>query len=96
VRLIAPGDPLLTGRDRETLVSDPAVRARIWRAIGGAGLVLVDGASAATWSARRAGRVLRVTVEPFAPLPAEAVAAAFDRLAPHRGCHSAEVETKAA
>jgi hypothetical protein len=92
VRLIAPGDPLLLGRDREALVPDPGRRARIWRAIGGAGILLVDGAFAGIWSARKAGRVLRATVEPIARLPRDAVAGAFERLAPHRGCDSAAVE----
>ena len=94
VRLIAPGDPLLLGRDREALAPDPDLRARIWRATGGAGIVLVDGAPAAVWSARRAGRVLRAAVEPVAPLPRDAVAEAFARLAPHRGCDSAAVEVE--
>jgi hypothetical protein len=89
VRLLGPGDPLLLGRDREPLLPDPDLRARVWRAIGGAGLVLADGVPVALWSARKVGRVLRATVEPIAPLPAGAVAAAFDRLAPHRGCDSA-------
>jgi hypothetical protein len=92
VRLIAAGDPFLLGRDREALIPDADLRARIWRAIGGPGLVLVDGEPAALWSARKAGRVLRATVEPFAPLPDDAVAAAFARLATHRGCAETEVE----
>ena len=92
VRLIAPGDPLLLGRDREPLVPDPALRARIWRAIGGPGIVLADGVMVAVWSARKAGRVLRAVVQPVAPVPREALADAFARLAPHRGCASAAVE----
>jgi hypothetical protein len=91
VRLLAPGDPLLLGRDREAFLPDPDLRARVWRAIGGAGLVLVDGAPVALWSARKAGSVLRATVEPFAPLPGDEVAATFERLAPHRGCAGAEM-----
>ena len=92
VRLLASGDPLLLGRDREALLPDPDLRARVWRAIGGAGLVLVDGVPAALWSARKAGRTLRATVEPVGRPPRAAVAAAFERLAPHRGCAGAAVE----
>jgi hypothetical protein len=92
VRLLAPGDPLLLGRDREPLLPDPDLRARVWRAIGGAGMVLVDGAPAALWSAQKAGRTLRATVEAVGSLPRDAVVAAFERLAPHRGCAGAAVE----
>ncbi len=92
VRLVGPGDPLLLGRDRERLVPDRAVRARLWTATPTAGLVLADGRPAALWKARKQGRRLTVTVEPFAgPLPREEVEAHAARLAPHRGCASAAV-----
>lgn len=47
VRLLPNLDPLNAGRDRDLLVSDPAVRKRIWQAIGGPGVVLVSGEEAA-------------------------------------------------
>lgn len=97
VRLLAPGDPLLLARDRELLVPDSAVRRRIWTAIGGPGVVLVDGAVAALWRGRKRGRRLAVEVEPLGrSLPRRVVAAVereAERLAPHRGCSSAEVAT---
>jgi hypothetical protein len=86
VRLLATGDPLLLSRDRETVVPDPAMRKKIWTAVGGAGVVLVDGEATATWRARKQGKRLELTVEgkvPRAMLKAEA-----ERLAPHRGCAS--------
>ena len=43
VRLLATSDPLLLSRDRETVVPDPAMRKKVWTAVGGAGVVLVDG-----------------------------------------------------
>jgi len=92
VRLLAPGDPLLLGRDRERLAPDRAVRARLWRAIGAPGLVLADGRPVALWRARKQGRRLAIAIEPFAgPVPREGVEAEAERLAPHRGCASAAV-----
>ncbi|MGW2840051.1 DNA glycosylase AlkZ-like family protein [Streptomyces sp. NPDC001493] len=70
VRLLPPGDPFLQGRDRELLVPDAARRKEIWRAIGGAGVLLVGAEPAGTWRARAAGRAVGITVTPFAPLTA--------------------------
>jgi hypothetical protein len=92
VRLLAPGDPLLLGRDREPLVPDPGLRKRVWATLGGAGLVLSDGRPAAVWRARKQGRRLTVAVEAFAPMPREALRAEAERLAPHRGCATVVVE----
>ena len=89
--LLARGDVPPGWLDAALADRSAAALSRIWRATGGAGLALVDGAPAAVWSARKAGRILRATVEPIAHLPGDAVAAAFDRLAPHRGCESAAV-----
>jgi hypothetical protein len=85
VRLVAPGDPLLLGRDREPLLPDPAMRAEVWRASGGAGVVLADGDPAGLWRARKKGRTLEVTVAAAGPLPRADVQAEAERLAPHRG-----------
>jgi hypothetical protein len=91
VRLLGPGDPVLLGRDREALLPDPALRKKVWAAIGGAGIVLVDGAPAGLWRARKQGKRLELTVEPFGKLPKRALGAQAERLAPHRGCASADV-----
>jgi hypothetical protein len=92
VRLLAPGDPLLLGRDREALLPDATARGRVWRAINGAGMVLADGEAVATWRARKQGKRLAVTAEAFAPAPRDAVQAEAERLAPHRGCATATVD----
>ncbi len=47
VRLLGPGDPVLQRRDRESLVPDPAWRRRVWAAVGGAGVVTMDGRAVA-------------------------------------------------
>jgi hypothetical protein len=82
VRVIAPGDPLLLTRDRETLIPDPAWRKRVWSAIPGTGVVLDDHEPVALWKARKRGKTLEVT------LTGEAPQAAFEPLAAHRGCTS--------
>ncbi|MCW3000431.1 MAG: hypothetical protein JWN65_3980 [Solirubrobacterales bacterium] len=93
VRLVASGDPLLLGRDRERLAPDAAVRKQVWRALGGAGVVLADGQLVALWRARRQARRLQVTAEALAGrVPRAAIAAEARRLAPHRGCTSAQVQ----
>ncbi len=86
VRLLAPGDPVLLGRDREALLPDPALRKRVWAAVGGAGIVLADGVPVALWRARKQGKRLELTVDAFAKLPQRALEAEAARLAPHRGC----------
>jgi hypothetical protein len=89
VRVLAPGDPILLGRDREALIPDPAVRKKVWAAIGGAGVVLSDGEPVATWRARKQGKRLEVTVEAFGDVPP--LEAELERLAPHRGCTSVTI-----
>jgi hypothetical protein len=63
VRLLGPGDPLLTARDREVVAPDAAVRKRIWRPVGSPGVVLHDGRLAGLWRARKQGRRLSVETE---------------------------------
>jgi hypothetical protein len=98
VRLLPTQDPFLQQRDRATLLPDPAQRRRLWRPVGGPGLLLLDGRPAGTWRSQvRRGR-LQVTVKPFGPLPAAAhaaVEAEAQRLAPFRGAASAEVTVAA-
>ena len=92
VRLLAAGDPLLTGRDREALVGDGSLRKRLWATIGGPGLVLSGGRPVALWRGRKQGRRLDVRVEAFGAVPRDEVLAEAERLAPHRGCASVSLE----
>jgi hypothetical protein len=91
VRLLAYGDPLLLGRDRELLVPDPALRRRAWAPIGGLGLVLADGRPVALWRPRKQGKRLDVTVTAFGKVPRRPLEAELERLAPHRGCETVEI-----
>jgi hypothetical protein len=93
VRLLAPGDPVLLGRDREALLEDPALRKQVWAAAGGAGIVMNGGSPVALWRARKQGKRLEVTVDAFGELPEHALLEQAERLAPHRGCTSVDVRT---
>ncbi|MGH2839667.1 MAG: DNA glycosylase AlkZ-like family protein [Solirubrobacteraceae bacterium] len=96
VRLLPNLDPLHAARDRELLVSDPAVRKRIWTAIGGPGTVLISGEVGGLWRPAKKGRTLLITVEPFGKLTPSAkdeLAAEAERIAPFRGADTAEVRT---
>jgi hypothetical protein len=98
VRLLANLDPLNAGRDRELLVPDPAVRKRIWTALGGPGTVLVSGEVAGLWRPAKKGRKLVVTVEPLgelAPGTKDELAAEAERIAPFRGAGTAELSLRA-
>ena len=44
---------------------DAAARKKVWAAIGGTGVVLVDGEPVALWRGRKKGKRLEVTLEPF-------------------------------
>ena len=93
-RLLANLDPLHAGRDRELLVRDPALRKRIWTALGGPGVVLVAGDVAGLWRPAKKGRKLVITVEPLGDLPAgteEQLAAEVERTAPFRGGDTGEL-----
>ena len=94
VRLLANLDPLNAGRDRELLVADPAVRKRIWTAMGGPGTVLVCGEVAGLWRSAKKGKRLVVTVEPLGDLAAAAkdeLAAEAERITPFRGAEAGEL-----
>ena len=96
MRLLANLDPLNAARDRELLVPDPAVRKRIWTAIGGPGIVLVDGEVGGLWRPAKKGKKLLVTVEPLGKLTTSAkdeLAAEAERIAPFRGADTAELRT---
>jgi DNA glycosylase AlkZ-like len=62
-RLLGPGDPLLTARDRAVIAPDETIRKRIWRSVGSPGVVLHDGRLAGLWRARKQGRKLTVEAE---------------------------------
>ncbi|MDQ3631266.1 MAG: winged helix DNA-binding domain-containing protein [Actinomycetota bacterium] len=74
VRLLGAADPLLDGRDRASLVPDPALQREIWKALAGPGVVLADGQVVGTWRAKMIGRRLQVTPSALgaARLPAAA------------------------
>ena len=65
VRLLGPGDPLLTARDKERLIPDKDLRKKIWRPVGSLGVVLSDGVPAGTWRARKQARRLTLETEWF-------------------------------
>jgi mannose-6-phosphate isomerase-like protein (cupin superfamily) len=84
VRLLAPGDPLLDGPDRETLLADRDARRLLWANLARRGAVLHDGEVAGVWRAKAAGRALVVGASPFAgaalpDLEAEALTVAAAR-----------------
>ena len=92
VRLLPNLDPLGSARDRELLVPDKELRKRIWRMLGGPGMVLIDGEVSALWRPQKKGKRLRVTVEPLRELSAaerDALAAEAERIAPFRGADRA-------
>lgn len=68
VRLLPSKDVYLQARDRDLLLPDKAQRTSVFTILGGPGVVLVDGAPAATW--RGKGRVARyeITVQPLRKL----------------------------
>lgn len=70
VRLLPPSDPLLQARDRHLLVPDPGQRKTMWPILGRPGALLLDGEMAGLWRARKQGRRLAITVEPFVSLAA--------------------------
>jgi hypothetical protein len=94
VRLLPVQDPYLQQRDRATLLEDDRARRKLWQPVRGPGGVLVDGNIVGTWRARTARDRLMVTVETFGRLPRGAPRATeeeAERLAPLRGCRTAEV-----
>jgi Winged helix DNA-binding domain len=96
VRLLPNHDPLNAARDREMLVSDPAVRKRIWGAIGGPGVVLVSGQVGGLWRPTKKGRKLLITMEPLGKLTTSArseIATEAERIAPFRGADTCEVRS---
>jgi len=91
VRLLPNLDPLNAARDRYLLVPAAALRKRIWKALGGPGVVLAGGEVAGLWRPAKKGKRLVVAVESLGEIPQEELAAEAERLAPFRGAQSAEV-----
>lgn len=90
--LLPPGDPYLRAWDRDTIVA-PEWQSRVWRTVGGPGVVLAGGEIVATWRPRKRGRRLTVAVEPFGALARPARAAIeveAGRIGPLRGADSTE------
>ncbi|SDC92881.1 Winged helix DNA-binding domain-containing protein [Sanguibacter gelidistatuariae] len=88
LRLLGPYDPFLQLKDRELLISDAALRKRVWPTLGRPGVVVADGTAIALWRPRATGRSLSVRLEELEPL-ARSTAARIEgegaRLAAHRG-----------
>jgi len=93
-RLLPPNDPYVLGRDRATLVPDPAQRKAVWPPVAAPGTLVVDGEVVATWRAQKKSKTLRVQVTFFQRPMARAASLIEDEaqlLAVLRGCHTAEV-----
>jgi hypothetical protein len=84
-RLLAPFDLHLQARDRSLLVPDADRAKDLWRTLGRPGGVLSGGEIVGTWRARKAGRAVSVSVEPWSPADREAIGEQAERLAAHRG-----------
>ena len=94
VRLLPPYDPYLDQRDRDTLLPDRELRARVRRSLGNPGVVLVDGDLAGIWRPAKKGKRLELTVEPVTPAARRAgtaIEAEAEIVAAHRGCEVAAV-----
>ena len=88
LRLLAPFDPYLQGRDRELLVPNEAQRKDLWRTLGRPGAIVIDGYVAGTWRPRTSGRRLYVAVDAWRKLTKaerSSVDAEAERLAAFRG-----------
>jgi hypothetical protein len=94
IRLLPPHDPLLSLRDRATLIADRSLHASIWRLAGSPGVILADGRVVGTWRSHKVGKRLKIAVERFEPSGAgmqtgiEVEAMALARL---QGCEAVEV-----
>lgn len=67
VRLLPPYDPFLGLRHRNMLVPDREIQRRLWRHTHNPGVVIAEGEPVATWSQRKKGETLIVSVEPIGP-----------------------------
>ncbi|MGZ4757997.1 MAG: winged helix DNA-binding domain-containing protein [Acidimicrobiales bacterium] len=79
VQLIAPGDALLKGGDREVLVPDADARKQLWRVLNNPGAVLAGIDVVGLWRPKQSGRRLTITVTPFSTLASRTRAAIADQ-----------------
>ena len=91
-RLLAPFDLYLQARDRPLLVAHADRAKDLWRTLGRPGGVLSEGEIAGTWRARKAAGSLTVSVELWAPVDRERLAAQAERLAGFRGLPLASLD----
>lgn len=88
VRLLGPFDLLLSGKDRQVLVSDPARRKALWPALGRPGSVLVGTQIVGAWRPKAAGKEFSVRLSLWSPLRSSVRARVEEQaaaLAAHRG-----------
>ncbi|MDQ0754113.1 winged helix DNA-binding domain-containing protein [Arthrobacter sp. B3I4] len=93
-RLLPPHDPFTQMPDRRTIV-DRQYHREVWKRVGQPGAVLVNGEITGTWSPRKSGRRLAVTVKTFGLLTDRAkksLQAEAEQLAPLRGASAVEVQ----
>ncbi|WP_433282066.1 winged helix DNA-binding domain-containing protein [Micromonospora sp. CA-244673] len=86
-RLLGPFDLFLQAKDRATLVPDAAHAKELWPVLGRPGAVLVDGRLVGTWRPRKAGKTLKVAVQPWRTLSAttrDSIVDQAERLAAYR------------
>ena len=94
VRLLAPGDPLLQLRDRDTLVPDRAMQKVIWKNLSPSGVVLMGPDVAAVARLQKKKDMLHVTVDAMRRFDGTARAAVeegAERLAKLRACSEVNV-----
>lgn len=89
VRLLGGHDPYVAQPDRASLAPDPALRKRMFPAVGRPGVVLDRGELAGLWRGRKRGDLLDVEVEWLAG-PAD-IADEAKAVATLRGCERARV-----
>jgi hypothetical protein len=89
VRMLSGFDPFIGQPDRDALVSDKALRKRMFPAVGRPGVILVDGERRALWKARKKDKAVLVEIEWLGKkADVEAEAKLVGRL---RGAESVEV-----
>lgn len=74
VALVPPNDPYLRQTDRALLVPDSTRRRKVFKALSGPGVLLVDGEIAGTWRYRRSDS--EVSIEAFGKLGSDHSSAA--------------------
>jgi Winged helix DNA-binding domain len=67
-RLLPAKDAFLQARDRDLLFPEPADRKKVFRTLGGPGVVLHEAIPVGTWRGAAKGKRYEVTVEPFGRL----------------------------